>query len=95
MYCTPTMQDAKKADDYIAAANRDVTLHYGFGDPGNFTGVTLQGGTSGSSVCLVDTGNDVGGSVFTVQTDVDFNADFGSTFLTSSKPLYEIYGLHQ
>jgi hypothetical protein len=62
---------------------------------GNFTGVTLQGGTSGSSVCLVDTGNDVGGSVFTVQTDVDFNADFGSTFLTSSKPLYEIYGLHQ
>jgi alkanesulfonate monooxygenase SsuD/methylene tetrahydromethanopterin reductase-like flavin-dependent oxidoreductase (luciferase family) len=39
MYCTPTMQGAKKADDYIAAANRDVTLHYGFGDPGNFAGV--------------------------------------------------------
>jgi hypothetical protein len=62
---------------------------------GVFTGVSLQGGTHGSSACLVDTGNDVGGAVFTVQADVDFNADFGNLYLTSGKDLYEIYGLHQ
>ncbi len=62
---------------------------------GNFTGVALIGGTSGSSTCLIDTGSDVGGSVFTVQTDVDFNSDFGNDFLTSGNSLYEIYGLHQ
>ncbi|HUO26513.1 MAG TPA: hypothetical protein VMU61_12665 [Candidatus Aquilonibacter sp.] len=43
-----------------------------------FTGVSLQGGTSTSSTCLVDFGNDVGGSVLTVQEDVDFIADFGT-----------------
>ncbi len=62
---------------------------------GSFLNVTLQGGTSGSATCLVDAGGDVGGSVFTVQTDVDFNADFGNLFLTGGKSLYEIYGLHQ
>jgi alkanesulfonate monooxygenase SsuD/methylene tetrahydromethanopterin reductase-like flavin-dependent oxidoreductase (luciferase family) len=39
MYCTPTMGEAKKADDYILTANRDVALHYGFADPSNFIGV--------------------------------------------------------
>ncbi|MGA7907275.1 MAG: hypothetical protein WCA16_07690, partial [Candidatus Sulfotelmatobacter sp.] len=45
---------------------------------GNFTGVSLQGGNVASSTCLVDFGNDAGGSVLTVQSDVDFNADFGT-----------------
>jgi hypothetical protein len=27
---------------------------------------------------LIDAGGDVGGSVYTVQSDVDFNSDFGS-----------------
>ncbi len=44
---------------------------------GVFTGVSLQGGNSKSSTCLVDFGNDVGGSVLTVQSDVEFIADFG------------------
>jgi alkanesulfonate monooxygenase SsuD/methylene tetrahydromethanopterin reductase-like flavin-dependent oxidoreductase (luciferase family) len=39
MYCTSTMQEAKKSENYIAAANRDVSAHYGFGDPSNFAGV--------------------------------------------------------
>lgn len=52
---------------------------------GNFTGVSLQGGKSGSATCLVDFGNDVGGSVLTVQSDVDFIADFGT----------EEYGMRQ
>jgi len=39
MYCTRTHEEAKKADDFIAAANRDVTTHYGFGDAANFVGV--------------------------------------------------------
>jgi len=39
MYCTPTMAQATKSEQYIAAANRDVSVHYGFGDPANFAGV--------------------------------------------------------
>jgi hypothetical protein len=52
---------------------------------GNFKGVTLQGGKSGTNTCLVDFGNDAGGSLVTVQSDVDFIADFGT----------EEYGLRQ
>ncbi len=39
MYCTPTMEEAKKAEEYIITANRDVALHYGFADSSNFVGV--------------------------------------------------------
>jgi len=39
MYCTPTMEEAKKAEEYIVTANRDVALHYGFADSSNFVGV--------------------------------------------------------
>jgi alkanesulfonate monooxygenase SsuD/methylene tetrahydromethanopterin reductase-like flavin-dependent oxidoreductase (luciferase family) len=39
MYCTTTMVEARKADAYLLAANRDVALHYGFADPSNFIGV--------------------------------------------------------
>jgi alkanesulfonate monooxygenase SsuD/methylene tetrahydromethanopterin reductase-like flavin-dependent oxidoreductase (luciferase family) len=39
MYCTATTEEAGRADAYIEAANRDVTWHYGFGDPSNFAGV--------------------------------------------------------
>jgi alkanesulfonate monooxygenase SsuD/methylene tetrahydromethanopterin reductase-like flavin-dependent oxidoreductase (luciferase family) len=39
MYCTPTMEEAGKADEYILTAGRDVALHYGFADPSNFAGV--------------------------------------------------------
>jgi alkanesulfonate monooxygenase SsuD/methylene tetrahydromethanopterin reductase-like flavin-dependent oxidoreductase (luciferase family) len=39
MYCTPTMAEAKKAEEYLVTANRDVALHYGFADPSNFAGV--------------------------------------------------------
>jgi hypothetical protein len=48
------------------------------GCSGVFTGVAIQGGRSGASTCLVDFGNDEGGSVLTVQSDVDFLADFGT-----------------
>jgi hypothetical protein len=47
------------------------------GCSGVFTGVSVQGGKSTASTCLVDFGGDVGGSVLTVQSDVDFIADFG------------------
>jgi alkanesulfonate monooxygenase SsuD/methylene tetrahydromethanopterin reductase-like flavin-dependent oxidoreductase (luciferase family) len=39
MYCTPTAQEAAKADQWIDQANVDVNLHYGFADASNFKGV--------------------------------------------------------
>jgi hypothetical protein len=66
----------------------------------NFTAINLTGNTYNSTTkttagnCLVDSGGDMGGSVLTVQADVDFNLDFGSLF-TADAPKYEIYGLHQ
>ncbi len=39
MYCTPTAEEASRADEYILTAGRDVALHYGFADPSNFIGV--------------------------------------------------------
>jgi hypothetical protein len=62
---------------------------------GVFTNVNITGGTSGSKTCLVDLGGDVGGSVLTVQSDVDFNADFGGVVVNSRTYPNEIYGLHQ
>jgi alkanesulfonate monooxygenase SsuD/methylene tetrahydromethanopterin reductase-like flavin-dependent oxidoreductase (luciferase family) len=38
-YCVASKQDAAKADEYLAAANRDVALAYGLNDPANFAGV--------------------------------------------------------
>lgn len=38
-YCTATKDEAAKADEYLAAANRDVALAYGLNDPSNFAGV--------------------------------------------------------
>jgi hypothetical protein len=58
----------------------------------NFTGVLITGGTAANPTCLVDFGGDVGGSVFTVRSDVDFYTDFG--VLGSPHPK-EIYGLQQ
>jgi hypothetical protein len=46
------------------------------GCSGVFTGVSLQGGKPSASTCLVDFGGDMGGSVVTVQSDVDFLGDF-------------------
>jgi hypothetical protein len=57
----------------------------------NFTNVNLAGGNPSGATCLVDHGGDFGGSVFTVQGDADFNADYGST---AGHPV-EIYNLHQ
>jgi hypothetical protein len=53
---------------------------------GTFTGINLQGGNhTVGNTCLVDFGNDVGGSVIPVYKDVDFIADFGT----------EEYGIRQ
>ncbi len=49
------------------------------------TQINLQGGNKSSSTCFVDFGNDVGGSVLTVQKDFDFIEDFNT----------EEYGLSQ
>lgn len=38
-YCVPRKEDAAKADEYLATANRDVALAYGLNDPSNFKGV--------------------------------------------------------
>jgi hypothetical protein len=37
----------------------------------------------------------VGGSVLTVQSDVDFSADFGGAVIDGRTYPKEIYGLHQ
>jgi hypothetical protein len=45
---------------------------------GVFTAINLQGGSHASSTCLVDFGGDVGGSVLTVQSDVDWLSDWST-----------------
>lgn len=61
------------------------------GCAGVFTGIDINGKPG---VCSVDTGGDVGGSVFTVQSDADFNTDWG-TVVVGTSAASEIYGLHQ
>ncbi len=39
MYCAANADELEEVHAYIDAANRDVTLHYGFNDPTNFKGV--------------------------------------------------------
>jgi len=53
----------------------------------SFHPITAKAGKT----CLVEAGGDVGGSVLTVQADVDWNTDFGGV---SGQPV-EMYGLHQ
>jgi hypothetical protein len=48
------------------------------GGVANFNGVALQGGSPTHATCLIDKGNDLGGSVLTVQSDVDWNLDAGT-----------------
>jgi hypothetical protein len=57
------------------------------GGVASFTGVSLQGGSPSHATCLIDKGNDLGGSVLTVQSDVDWNLDAGT-------PIEE-YNVHQ
>jgi hypothetical protein len=57
---------------------------------GTFTGITMNG----ASGCTVDAGGDVGGTVFTVQSDSDFHTDWGSVVVGVSAAS-EIYSLHQ
>lgn len=58
-----------------------------------FTGISIVGGQKTAGTCLVDLGGDEGGAVLTVQSDVDFFADFGTTGIPV--PIKEQYGLHQ
>jgi alkanesulfonate monooxygenase SsuD/methylene tetrahydromethanopterin reductase-like flavin-dependent oxidoreductase (luciferase family) len=39
MYCTPEAAEAARTEEWIATANRDVVVHYGFADASNFRGV--------------------------------------------------------
>jgi hypothetical protein len=70
-------------EHYKQSAVNPVNGHSGCNVSGqssqNFTGIQLQGGAHGGpAACLVDFGGDVGGSVITVQKDVDFITDFGT-----------------
>jgi hypothetical protein len=56
-----------------------------------YTGISL---IPVAGACTVDVGGDVGGSVFTVQSDADFHADFGSAAVGVSITA-EIVGLRQ
>jgi hypothetical protein len=60
----------------------------------NFTSVPLQGG-SASPTCLVDKGGDMGGSVKTVQDDVDFSLELGGAAINGVHYPNEIYNLRQ
>jgi hypothetical protein len=69
-----------------------INPYNGHSNCGSYTGIQIVGGTGTvGNTCLVDLGGDVGGSVLTVQSDADFNADFGGI---GTNPA-EIYGLHQ
>jgi hypothetical protein len=61
---------------YTQSAIKPANGHKGCS--GVFTGISLQGGKSGASTCLVDFGGDVGGSVLTVQSDVEYVADWNT-----------------
>lgn len=39
MYCAANQDEVEAAKQYISTANRDVFLHYGFGDPASFAGI--------------------------------------------------------
>jgi alkanesulfonate monooxygenase SsuD/methylene tetrahydromethanopterin reductase-like flavin-dependent oxidoreductase (luciferase family) len=39
MYCAANAEELRRSDDYVAAANRDVLLHYGLDKVENFAGV--------------------------------------------------------
>ena len=60
------------------------------------TNIPLVGAKKSTPVCWVDAGNDVGGSVLSVQSDLDFIVDFGLNggALNHPNPV-EIYNLHQ
>jgi hypothetical protein len=68
---------------YLQSGIKPANGHTGCA--GTFTGVSLQGGRTGATTCLVDFGGDVGGSVVTVQSDVDYISDWST----------EEYGVHQ
>jgi len=59
---------------------------------GVFTGISITGAAGG---CLVDAGGDVGGAILTVQSDVDFNNDFGGNVVNGVTYPQELYNLHQ
>ena len=40
MYCVENEREADRATEFMASANRDVSLHYGLNDAANFAGVT-------------------------------------------------------
>ncbi|MGA7218171.1 MAG: hypothetical protein WBX38_07655 [Candidatus Sulfotelmatobacter sp.] len=59
--------------------------------PSNYKSISL---TPVAGACTVDAGGDVGGTVVTMQSDADFNADFGSAAVGTSITK-EMIGLHQ
>ena len=59
---------------------------------GNYTGISIVGGTKTSSVCLIDKGGDEGGAVYTVQADTDFNSDHALFNVGGATKPIELYG---
>jgi len=57
-----------------------------------FTSLPINGAPG---TCTVDVGGDLGGSVFTVQSDLDFHTDFGGITQGGGGKTSEIIGLHQ
>ncbi len=73
----------------VGGPNRPDNGHHSCitGGVADFTGVSLQGGSATQASCLIDKGSDMGGSVLTVQSDVDWALDAGT--------VPEQYNLHQ
>ncbi len=80
---------------YVQSGVQPNNGHQGCSPTFNFTAVQLQGGRAAAATCLVDAGGDVGGSVLTVQSDVDFFLDFHGTTVNGTKYPSEIFGLRQ
>jgi len=63
MYCANSEAEAQEATGFVAKANQDVALHYGFHDPGNFAGVKGYedyAAGSGSATSLTKDGEFIG-----------------------------------
>jgi hypothetical protein len=59
---------------------------------GVFTSIFITGA---AGTCLVDAGGDEGGAIQTIQSDVDFNNDFGLNVVNGVTYPNELYNLHQ
>jgi alkanesulfonate monooxygenase SsuD/methylene tetrahydromethanopterin reductase-like flavin-dependent oxidoreductase (luciferase family) len=86
MHCTRTREEAERAQEWVSSANRDVMLHYGFGDPTSFTGIKgYEAYAAGQAAATALATN--GGGVANVGTDSTY--DLSNLLIGTPDMIYE------